>query len=54
MRNAFRMSDGVSDRHCATLRYPEKGESINACGIDNRFEVVHKLFKRDVRDLAIR
>jgi hypothetical protein len=54
MRNAFRMSDGVSDRNCATLRYAEEGESINACGIDNRFEVIHELFKCDVRDLTIR
>ena len=54
MRNAFRMPDGVSDRNRATLRYAEEGESIDARGIDNRFEVVHELFKCEVRDLTIR
>jgi len=54
MRHPLRMPDSVSDRNRATLRYAKKRESIDARGIDNRFEVVHESFKCDVYDLSIR
>src|SRR4051812_34093489 len=54
MGHPFRMSDGISDRNRAPLRYAEKRESIKARGIYNRFEVFHESFKCDVHDLTIR
>ena len=52
MRNAFGMADSICNRDGTTLRQTVQCE-IEACCIDDRFEVADKIFKANIRDLAI-
>ena len=57
MRNALRMSDRVGDRNRAALRYAEQRETVDAGGVDHRFEVVHESLedrRRAPRDPIVR
>src|SRR5579862_1038983 len=54
MRDAFRMPGRVSDRLGAALRQSEQDKPLETCGIDHRFQVLHKLVEIDVDTFALR
>jgi hypothetical protein len=54
MRNAFGVPDRICDRDGTTLRQTVQCESIEACCIDDRFEIADKIFKANETLLWLR
>src|ERR1700716_3367518 len=48
------MPNCLGDRNCAALRYAQKGEPIDTRRIDDGLEIINEIFKRNVRNVAIR